>query len=262
MLNNNTFLVVDDEPVSNETILQYLSTTGKIRDVLSVVLRQHAIAKALLDFEISPTEEIVQEQLNQLYEKKNIRNGQQLEEFLDKQKISFSELQRQLATNWAMDQLIQCMSEPSLQDYFINKKSKLDKIRLASIEVDEQGLAEELFDQLTEEKASFEELAKGYSLADSRRDGGQLKSIYRGNLPEALQLALGNTKPGELIGPLAIGERWYVCRLEEVIEASLEGDLETELRLAIFEERLVKEIAQMEVKFQVTQWQYLQTSTR
>lgn len=149
--------------------------------------------------------------------KQGLNNQQQLDAFLENSRITIIELKRRLANDLAMKQLIHRMSESSLQDYFIRQRSRLDKICLSCIELDDPGLAQELFDQLTEEQASFETLAKAYSLSTSRKNGGRLKLTYRGDLPEALQLAIATTQPGQLMSPLEIDERWYLCRLTGLI---------------------------------------------
>lgn len=255
------FLYVDGEPISNSQVLEYLQAAEQANGFVASILRQHIISKALTSYDILPSIDIVKECLVRFCEKFNLKNQTDLDEFLAKQSLPFTVLQRRLASNWAMQQLIQCISEPFLQDEFISRRGQLDRVIVSCIALDDQGLANELFDKLTEEEDSFEELAKAYSLAESRKDGGRLEPIYRGNLPAVLQLALGNTQPGDLIGPLEIDGHWLIYRLEEVIPASLEGDLEADLRTTLFEEQLTKEMSQMEVKMQVTQWQYLQTST-
>lgn len=256
------FVYVDDEPISNSQVYEYLKATGQFNQFLASVLRQHVISKALVAFEIFPTVEIVQQCLLEFCEKRKLTDDEQLQGFLTENNLAFSELQRRLASDWARQQLICCMSEPSLQDEFISRRGKLDKLGFSCIALDDQGRAEELRDQITEEQASFEELARAYSLSGSRKNDGRLEPGYRGDLPEALQLSLGNVEPGSLIGPLEIDGRWYLYRLDEIIPASLEGDLEADLRATLFEEQVMKEISQMEVKLQVTQWQYLQTYTR
>lgn len=260
-MTTHPFLYVNDEPISNSQVLEYLQAAEQVNSFLASILRQYVISKALASHKISPTTDVVKDCLARFCKQFSLSNQAELDEFLAKQNLPFPILQRKLASNWAMQQLIQCMSEPLLQDEFMSRSGQLDRVIVSCIALDDQGLAKELFDKLTEEEDSFEELAKAYSLTGSRKNGGRLEPIYRGNLPAVLQLALGNTQPGDLIGPLEIDDRWLIYRLEDFIPASLEGDLEADLRTTLFEEQLMQEMSQIEVKMQVTQWQYLQTST-
>jgi parvulin-like peptidyl-prolyl isomerase len=57
-------------------------------------------------------------------------------------------------------------------------------------------------------------------------------------------------QPGELVGPLAIGERWYLFRVERVVPAVLEGKLKQELQNQLFEKWLVDKVQTMQVSLE------------
>jgi parvulin-like peptidyl-prolyl isomerase len=143
------------------------------------------------------------------------------------------------------------VAEPKIQEYFIERKLFLDRVVLSRIIVGERELAEELASQI-EEGASFEQLAKEYSLTDDRIVNGMMGPVSRGTLPDILRASVDSASSGELVGPLELEERWGLFRVEEFLPASLEnGQLREALQNELFEQWLTEKMQKMTVKLQV-----------
>lgn len=143
------------------------------------------------------------------------------------------------------------MTESKLPEYFIERKIYLDRVVLSRILVDSRELAEELQTQI-EEGASFEQLAKEYSLADERVFNGMMGPISRGTIPDSLRAAVDATVPGKLINPIEIEGRFALFRLEQILPASLEDpQLKQSLQNELFEKWLGEKIQNLTVKIQV-----------
>ena len=83
------------------------------------------------------------------------------------------------------------------------------------LRLEDGGLARELYLQLAEDAASFEELSRRHCDDHPQRQGGQWGPRSLSGLPPALAELLRTTPVGQLRGPERIGpEDWVVLRLE------------------------------------------------
>ena len=143
------------------------------------------------------------------------------------------------------------VTEEKLQEYFIERKIFLDRVVLSRIIVDNRELAEELQAQI-EEGASFEQLAKEYSLADDKMVNGMMGPVSRGTMPDILRASVDVASPGELVGPIKLEERYGLFRVEQFLSASLEDtQLKQALQNELFEKWLAEKIQKLTVKLQV-----------
>lgn len=69
----------------------------------------------------------------------------------------------QIAFNLKLEKLKATVTEPNLQEYFIERKLILDRVVLSRLVVEERSLALELKSQIVEDDPRFEQLAQEYS---------------------------------------------------------------------------------------------------
>lgn len=102
----------------------------------------------------------------------------------------------QIAFNLKLEKLKATVTEPNLQEYFIERKLILDRVVLSRLVVEERSLALELKSQIVEDGARFEQLAQEYSVAEDRIFNGMMGAVSRGTMPDALRSAVDLAKPG------------------------------------------------------------------
>ncbi len=257
------FLFINEEPLLPDRVINYLQSAGQLQAFLMEILRQHAIATALeADPELTPSSEMIDQILHTFRQKNGLEDAIGFQTWMSQNGIDYETLWDRVARDQALQQLILQKSEPKLGEYFMNRKLELDHVLLSCIAVETESKAYEFRDQLEHNEAVFEELAEEYSLAGNHQSGGRMEPISRGKLPDDLRAEIDIQEPGALIGPVAIDNCWYLFRLEDVMEASLEGALEEQLRAELFGQWLADEVDAMTVKMQVTKWLSLKTSIR
>lgn len=203
-----------------------------------------------------PTEETAEQLLQDFCRTQELTDLAVLDLWLQENNITLQALSDTLQRQWGMQQLVQKISQPRLHECFIRRKLQLDQVYLSCIIVQAEALASELYEQVKEGNA-FEQLAQRYSLDDTSRTGGMLPPIAREALSDDLRAALEATQAGELVGPLAVDDRWCLFRLEKILPAALEGDIQTQLQNELFQQWLAEQVAAMTIKMEVTQWLYL-----
>ncbi|MBD0267454.1 MAG: peptidylprolyl isomerase [Cyanobacteria bacterium Co-bin8] len=252
------FMFIDDEAISPEQVCEYLQNAGQLETFIEEILGQHAIAKEIQSHpELAPPDEAAEQLLQEFRQSRNLDDDEVFDAWLQQNALDDATLADTLLEQLTLEQLLQHICQPQLQEYFIKRKQQLDQVELSCIVVQEEHLAKELHEQITQENVAFEQMAQQYSLADNRYSGGKIPPVARESLSEDLRTELDALYPGEVVGPLPIEGRWCLFRLEAVLPAALEGETEIQLQSELFQQWLRDRTDAMTVKLEVMQWWYL-----
>ncbi|MBD2442386.1 peptidylprolyl isomerase [Dolichospermum sp. FACHB-1091] len=247
-----TFLTVNNQEIALAEVVKYLQISGRLGNFINDVLRQHIIEQEIntrTDIEISSG--LIEQTIIDFRLKNQLTDPQKFQEWLINNGTDYTTFHTSITFSFQLEQLKALVTESKLPEYFIERKIYLDRVVLSRILVDSRELAEELQTQI-EEGASFEQLAKEYSLADERVFNGMMGPISRGTIPDSLRAAVDATVPGKLINPIEIEGRFALFRLEQILPASLEDpQLKQSLQNELFEKWLGEKIQNLTVKIQV-----------
>lgn len=242
------FLTVNDQPIPLKQALQYLQLSGKLESFIREILRQYVIEQELQtrdDLDISPV--LTEQAVIEFRLQNQLTDPKVFAQWLANNGKDYSSFHASVTFGFKLERLKAQVTEPRLQEYFIERKLFLDRVVLSRLVVADKELAEELASQI-EEGASFEQLAREYSLADDKIVNGMMGPISRGTLPDVLRAAVDSASPGELIGPLELEGRWVLFQVGQILPASLEDNqLKQALQNELFEQWLARKIQNMNV---------------
>ncbi|MFN9619137.1 MAG: peptidylprolyl isomerase [Synechococcaceae cyanobacterium] len=105
---------------------------------------------------------------------------------------------------------------------FLERKLDLDLVTYSLIRVEEQELAEELYQQLREGEADFPELARQHSRGQERFTRGLVGPVPISRAHPEVVNRLRSGEPGQLWEPFELPDVWLVMRLEQVFPAELD----------------------------------------
>lgn len=251
-MESKAFLTVDDQELSLRDCMRYLQASGKLQDFIAGILRQHILQQEVDTREDLAIEAGVVEQAIIDFRLQNkLTEPAAFQEFLKRNGSDYTSFHSQIVNNFKTEKLKAVVTDPRLQEYFIERKVFLDRVVLSRIIVDSADLAEELKSQI-QEGASFEALAKEYSLTDDKLVNGMMGPVSRGTLPDSIRAQIDTASPGDILGPIVLENRWGIFRVEQFIEASLDDrQLQQGLRNELFERWLADKIQKLTVKLQV-----------
>lgn len=252
-MESQQFLKVNEQSISLTQALRYLQAGGKMQMFIGDILRQHIIEKELqtrTDLAIDPA--FTEQAIIDFRLENKLTEGKQFQQWLASQGIDHVTFHKQVNFGFKLEKLKTQVTEPKLPEYFIERKLFLDRVVISRIIVEAHELVEEIASQI-EEGASFEQLAKEYSLTEDRILNGMMGPISRGSLPDILRAAIDAASPGEVVGPLELEGRWGLFRVEQFLPASLEQiQLKQALENELFEQWLAEKIQKLTVKLQVS----------
>ncbi|MBW4616889.1 MAG: peptidylprolyl isomerase [Desmonostoc vinosum HA7617-LM4] len=247
------FLTINDQSISIGEAVKYLQASGKLGQFIGDILRQYVIETEIRtrdDIEIGPA--LTEQTIIDFRLKNQLTDPQVFQEWLQKNGTDYATFHSSVTFGFKLEKLKALITEPKLQEYFIERKIFLDRVVVSRIVVDSRELSEELQTQI-EEGGSFEQLAKEYSLADDRLMNGMMGAISRGTMPDVLRAAIDMANPGQLVGPIELEGRYGLFRVEQFLWASLEDtQLKQALQNELFEKWLAEKIQKLTVKLQVS----------
>jgi parvulin-like peptidyl-prolyl isomerase len=245
------FLIIDDQPISAAQIISYLQATRKLDAFIGDIVRQFVIERELQSQEnVNPA--VIEQSVIDFRLNNQLTDSTKFQEWLTSNGLTYEAFHNQVAGGFKMRKLKEDVTVSRLQEYFIERKMFLDRVILSRIIVADKEVAEELKTQL-QEGASFEQLAREYSLTDDRVMNGMVGPVSRGSMPDLLRADVDLAKPGDVVGPIGMEERWGLFRVESLLPASLDDpQVKQNLEDEIFEQWLAEKMQTLPIRLQVS----------
>lgn len=251
-MTSEPFLTVDDQPISLAQAVRYLQIGRKFDAFIGEILRQFVIDReqqSRSDVQVSSA--AIEQAVIDFRLERKLTDPKQFQDWLAGNGMTYDAFHDQIAAGFKLQNLRDSVTASKLQEYFIERKVFLDRVVLSRIILADKELAEELKSQIVE-GASFEQLAREYSLTDDRIVNGMVGPVSRGTMPDILRTVVDEAQPGDIVGPLGMEERWGLFRVEEFLPASLDDpQLRQSLQDELFERWLAEKMQQMPIRLQV-----------
>lgn len=251
-MTSESFLTIDDQPISAAQILRYLQATRKLDAFIGDIVRQFVIERELQSqTELTVSAPAIEQAIVDFRLQHQLTDPNQFQEWLGSNGLTYEAFHNQVSFSFKLRKLKEDVTLPKLQEYFIERKMFLDRVVLSRIIVEDKELADELYSQL-QEGASFEQLAREYSITDDKIMNGMVGPVSRGTMPDMLRSAVDLAKTGDVVGPLGLEERWGLFRVEESLPASLDDpQVKQGLQDELFEQWLAEKMQRLPIKLQV-----------
>jgi parvulin-like peptidyl-prolyl isomerase len=251
-MTSEPFLTIDDQPITISQVFRYLQAGGKLDGFIGEIVRQYVIERSLTEEpNLQPSPAVLEQAVVDFRLSNKLTDAQVFQQWLSTNGLTYEAFHERIAIGFRMDKLRQNVTEPKLQEYFIERKMFLDRVVLSRIIVDSKDLAEELRLQLSE-GASFEQLAREHSLLEDRVMNGMMGPVSRGSMPDILRAAIDLAEPGQIVGPIELEGRWALFRVEELLPAVLENpQVRQTLQNELFDQWLAEKIQTLPIKINI-----------
>lgn len=252
-MTSEPFLTIDDHPISVGQVFRYLQANRKLDSFIGEIVRQFVVERELQELgdNLKVPPGAIEQAIIDFRLQQNLTDPKRFQDWMTSNGTNFETFHKQVATGFKMKQLKEDVTAPKLQEYFIDRKVFLDRVVLSRIIVADKELAEELHSQL-QEGASFEQLAKDYSLTDDKLMNGMVGPVSRGSMPDTLRSAVDLAKPGDIVGPLGLENRWGLFRIEAVISATLDDpQVKQTLQDELYEQWLAEKMQKLPIRLQL-----------
>ena len=135
-----------------------------------------------------------------------------------------------------------------IESYFLQRKAQLDRVRYSLIRTKDASLAQEIYFRLSDDGASFTELASQYSEGQEAKTGGLVGPVELSVPHPILARMLMVSKPNQLWAPTQIGEWLVIAKLEQFLPAQFDDTMRDRLLSEQFQEWLQQQIRETTVE--------------
>jgi hypothetical protein len=126
---------------------------------------------------------------------------------------------------------------PQIEPEFLRLKSEFDQVEFSLLQLSDLALAQELYFHLRDDGADFEPLARQYG------GGGKVGPMSLSALPQGVAGWFRSGRSG-VCEPIAVGECFWIVRLEKFIAASLTDAVRLSLMNRLYDRWLSSRVAQ------------------
>ncbi|MGC9319629.1 MAG: foldase protein PrsA [Armatimonadota bacterium] len=217
---NNPVAVVDGVKITEAEFRERLVKTYG-QDMLREMIDQELLRQAAEDAGIEVTEEELDEEIANF--KQQFPSEEEFNQWLAGNDLSQEEWRdrmRLILTTRKLALKDVDVSDEKLKQFFEQNRERYDRpatVALSEIVVDSRETAEEVLQQLKQGEASFEDLARRYSLAThSRNQGGERPEMAIERIPiDPIREAAETLPVGEVSEPIDTDGQYYIIKVRD-----------------------------------------------
>lgn len=216
-------LKVGDRSITAEELLPLLAGYQMLPKLLQEILIDQAIA------DIQCSSEEAEIACQQFYAQNQIIEDDSRQAWLERYGMTKEQLEALATREIRIEKFKQATWGPKMESYFLERKSKLDKVIYSLIRTRDLGMAQELFFRISEDEQSFAEIAREYSQGPESQTDGLIGPVELSVPHPSLAHMLSISQPGQLWPPTRVGEWIVIVRLERFAPAQLDDAMRRRL---------------------------------
>jgi parvulin-like peptidyl-prolyl isomerase len=231
-------LQVGNRTVTASELVPLLAAYQLLPQLCRELLIDQAIA------EIDCTDEEAQPARQQFYETHQLTDEAQRQAWTRHVGITLAQLEALATRSLRIEKFKHQTWGSKLESHFLTCKTQFDQVVYSLIRTPHPEVAQELYFRIKAGEQSFADLAQQYSQGIEADTGGRLGPVPLTQPHPALAEKLANSKPGQLLPPIRIGEWYVLARLEKLIPAQLDPATQQKLLDTLFEAWIQTQLAQ------------------
>lgn len=208
--------------------------------MLPQLYRQIAIDSAIADLELLPQEQDLA--LEQFYAKYQLTTAAEHQAYLQHYGLTNEQFYVLAVRERKIEKFKQTTWGEKLAAYFLNHKSKLDRVIYSILRHSDALVAQEMYFRIQSGEQTFAECATQYSQGVEAETGGIIGPVELSTPHPVLAQILSNAQPAKLIPPTRLAQWYVVVRLEKFMPAQLDEAMKQKLLDKLFEAWLTEQI--------------------
>jgi len=238
------------ETLSLGDFLGALKRSRRLRPVLLDAFVEHYLVNRARRAGLTVNDQELQQAADNFRLRNGMASSEQTQQWFQREAITPEDFATGLERDLLVEKLRRTIAEPRVQEVFNANTARFARVRLKRILVASEPEARDIIDQVTNKRATFEDLARQRSLdLATKNSGGDAGIVRRVDLTNPLGEAVFGAEVGRLVGPVQAGQGFLVLRVEEFLPAVLDEAAKTGLRKEIFDAWLRQELSKAPIQF-------------
>ena len=185
-----------------------------------------------------PSPELIASIKKEWKKKYKLQDEKNFKIWLSSSNLNENKFSSLIVRNWIWKEWCKEKFKDKLYDYFLSRKSKLERVIYSLIRVKDRNVANELYMRIKENEEPFWKIAKNYSDGPEKYTEGRIGPIIMSDLNPYICKLLEISELGQLWPPKKLDEWWIILKLERRIKLELSEDLKNNLFLELGENYL------------------------
>jgi len=241
-------VTLDGETLSIGQAFSYLRLFGQLQPFIRDLLNYHVLQK---EMQANPALVVTTDDLGQTLLdfriNQNLTDPSQFGDWLTRQGLDYATFESQVIVGLKLEKLKQHILESQLPAYFAEHGQNFDQVEISYIVAAREDLAHEIKGRL-DSGTSFEQVGYDYPVDADQTVVVKRDLLRRHKLREEIKAILADgVHPGSLVGPVAMGQRWCIFRVNQILPAVQDDALKQELKTIFFNQWMAEKIAQVQV---------------
>jgi parvulin-like peptidyl-prolyl isomerase len=222
--------------ITPEDVIRFLELTGESHSIYKQIIIHKEVLKKAKELGIEITDEQLQQFADNFRSLKGLYSVQEMLGFLEDSGLTADDFEIFCEASLLMADLKEHMADQNrIKEYFVNNRLEFNFARISVIVVAEEGLANEIAMQVTEDGEDFHALARRYSLdKTTKHAGGYIGVVYRTMLSPEISAKVFNADADDLLGPFRKDEYHQLILVEEVVKPELTDQIREMIKERIF----------------------------
>ena len=196
--------------IFKKEILYLLDNKLSLKKILKEILIQNLLTK------IKIKDSVIKDSINMFMKKNNINNTNQLNEYLQKIKVSLKDFENELVRERKINELaFKIFSEKVIYESYIKQRNKNEIATYYLLRFKEKSLALDCYFQIQCKEKTILEIYEKYSIKVDLNKGPKVGPSLISKAHPDLGNKLKNMKAGELSEPFLVKDMWLITKLEE-----------------------------------------------
>nr|WP_278003555.1 peptidylprolyl isomerase [Nodosilinea sp. TSF1-S3] len=227
---------IGNQVLTSAEVVPLLQGYGMLPALIKELVIDQAIAPVTL------TPEQTAQALEQFLQANQVTTPEQQQAFLAQRGLAEADLTRLAERFLKLQQYKLDTWGHQVESYFLQRKSRLDRVLYSLIRTQDAGLAQELYFRVQDDGQPLADLARQYSEGQEAQTGGLIGPVELSVPHPSLARLLAISQPGQLWPPTRVGEWFVVVRLEKFLPARLDAPTRQRLIDELFTTWLAEQV--------------------
>ena len=240
-------VIINDEKVYLSDLFQATRVADEM-SLFSDCIRRRVIRQLAHQEGLSVDQEKLQAGVDEWRYEKGIERAAETDQWLTLRGLTLLDVAEEVEYQMLEDALIQKVTKNQIKPYFAQHLLDFEEIEVCWIQVSNEGIAEEIRVQVTEEGADFNFLARCYSEdEDTKPMGGYLGRLRRKQLPKGIAPLVFAAEIDDVVGPIRVGRKHALYWVQDIFSADQTEAVEREIGNILFSRWFRQQLRQTSV---------------
>jgi parvulin-like peptidyl-prolyl isomerase len=241
------------ETLSLGDFLHAMKRSRRLRPMLLDAFVEHYLVTRARRANITVSDKELQEAADNFRLRNGMASSEQTTAWFNREAITAEDFATGLERDLLVEKLRRTVADPKVQEVFNANLQRFARVRIKRILLASEPEAREVFEQLSNGRAAFEDVARAKSLdLATKANGGDAGIVRRVDLGQLGDVIFG-AEVGKVVGPVSAGQGYLVFRVEEFLAAELDDAVRNGIRKEVFDQWLRNELSKAPIEFPLLQ---------